>query len=374
MIQYLSVPIDSLFRTEIPSSSYNVASYELGSVFQTSSNGFITKARLYSHINEGGDHTVRLWVLNGSTYTLAAGPFTWNFSAGIRGWRTYTFPSPIAVEASRTYVISISNSSDRYFTYTNNFSYVKHGEYLRYLRSAYSALGSAPTNTSTSCYFRDVVFALSGADTLSPGTIGTAQTICYNSVPAPLTQLTAPVGGTGNYTFQWQSSPDNNIWTDIPEATLTGYAPPALTSNTYFRRTVISNTLDPVHSNSVLITVSPQITLAQLHDNITIDNNTSANFNVAVTGGASPFTINYTRNGIAQTTVTNYISGTNISTGTLTTGSYTYALTSVTDASGCSASELGTEITSHCHSICGIFIMILPMPTGAVCWQMAGIS
>ena len=152
-----------------------------------------------------------------------------------------------------------------------------------------------------------------------------------------MTQLTAPVGGTGNYTFQWQSSPDNNIWTDIPQATLTGYAPPVLTSNTYFRRTVISNTLDPVHSNSVLITVSPQITLAQLHDNITIDNNTSANFNVAVTGGASPFTINYTRNGIAQTTVTNYISGTNISTGTLTTGSYTYALTSVTDASGCSA-------------------------------------
>ena len=32
---------------------------------------------------------------------------------------------------------------------------------------------------------------------LRPGTIGTAQSICYNTAPAALTQLTAPTGGTG---------------------------------------------------------------------------------------------------------------------------------------------------------------------------------
>ena len=42
---------------------------------------------------------------------------------------------------------------------------------------------------------------------LTAGTIGTAQSICYNTVPAALTQLTAPTGGPGGYTYQWQSSP-----------------------------------------------------------------------------------------------------------------------------------------------------------------------
>ena len=335
---------DSLFRTELPSSSAHDRSYELGSEFRTLSDGYITKARLYTRVNEGGDHIVRLWVLNGSVYSLAAGPYTWNFPTGVQGWRSYTFPAPVAVNANRNYIISISNSTDHYYVIGGTPASATNGVYIRYLRGVYSTtLGSVPKNTA-SCYFRDVVFAISGAETITPGTIGAAQIICYNSAPAALIQLTAPAGGTGSYTYQWQSSPDNNVWTDIPLATLAGYAPPVLTSNTYFRRTVICGSLDPVHTNSVLISVSPQITLAQLHDNITIDNNTSANFNVAVTGGTSPFTINYTRNGVAQTAITNYISGTNISTGTLTTGTYTYALTSVTDAGVCPAQNTGTGI------------------------------
>ncbi len=65
--------------------------------------------------------------------------------------------------------------------------------------------------------------------------------------------------------------------------------------------------------------------------------NTSTNFNVDITGGTPPYTINYTRNGIAQPTINNYASGTDISTGILTTGIYNYALTSVIDANGCEA-------------------------------------
>ena len=160
-----------------------------------------------------------------------------------------------------------------------------------------------------------------------------------------MTQITAPTGGTGTYTFQWQSSPDNSAWTNISGATLSGYSPPALSASTYYRRTVTSGSYSPVNSSPVLITVSPQVTLAQLHDNISIGNNTSTNFNVVISGGTSPFTINYTRNAVAQSAITNYFSGTNISTGVLTTGVYTYALTSVTDAYGCAAQSLGTNIT-----------------------------
>ncbi len=50
-----------------------------------------------------------------------------------------------------------------------------------------------------------------------------AQTICYNTAPAALTQLTAPTGGPGAYTYQWQSSPDNSTWTSIGGATELGY-------------------------------------------------------------------------------------------------------------------------------------------------------
>ena len=95
---------------------------------------------------------------------------------------------------------------------------------------------------------------------LTAGTIGTAQTICYNTAPAALTELTAPTGGPGGYTYQWQSSPDNATWTSIGGATAVGYAPAALTVNTYYRRQVTSGTCGTVNSGSILITVYGNLT------------------------------------------------------------------------------------------------------------------
>ena len=178
---------------------------------------------------------------------------------------------------------------------------------------------------------------------LTAGSIAAAQTICYNTTPTALTQVTAPTGGTGTYTFQWQSSPDNSAWTDITGATLSDYSPPALSANTYYRRTVTSGSYTPVNSTRSDNSITAAYT-AQLHDNISIDDNTSANFNVVITGGTSPFTVNYSRNGEPQPTINNYASGTNISTGVLTTGIYTYALTSVSDANGCAAQSLGSVL------------------------------
>ena len=344
---YAQTPVATLFSTEIPSSYDKYTQYELGTEFQTLTNGLITKVRLYSNINEGGDHTIRLWLHSGSTYSLVAGPFTWNFTAGTAGWREFTLPSPVVAGANVNYIVSITNSTDRYYAKTENFSSASSNSYVRYLRGIYTtAIGSAPGSVyNASCYFRDIVFALPGAGgNLTPGTIGTAQSICYNASPSALTQITAPTGGSGVYTYQWQRSADNATWTDISGATLAGYSPPALTASTYFRRKVTSDTYTPVNSASVLITVSPQITLAQLHDNITINNNSSTNINVVISGGTSPYAINYSRNGSAQSAINNYSSGAYISTGVLTTGLYTYSLSSVTDAKGCAAQNLGTSI------------------------------
>ena len=115
--------------------------------------------------------------------------------------------------------------------------------YQELLRATYSP-GALTTNT----YFRREV--TSGAcgtvytssvlitvyDDLVAGAIGSAQTICYNTSPAGLTDDTSPTGGTGSYAYQWQSSPDNATWSNISGATSATYSPGALTTNTYFRR------------------------------------------------------------------------------------------------------------------------------------------
>ena len=142
-----------------------------------------------------------------------------------------------------------------------------------------------PVLTATTYYRRNVTSGTCGTvastsvtitvyGNLTAGTIGTLQSICYNTAPAALTQLTAPTGGTGTYTYQWQNSPDNSTWTNIGGATTTGYAPPALTSNTYYRRQVTSGTCGTVNSASILITVYGNLTAGTIGTAQTICYNT----------------------------------------------------------------------------------------------------
>ena len=49
-----------------------------------------------------------------------------------------------------------------------------------------------------------------------------------------------PTGGNGTYAYQWQSSVDNVVWTNISGATSISYDPPAVTTTTYFQRIVTS--------------------------------------------------------------------------------------------------------------------------------------
>ena len=126
------------------------------------------------------------------------------------------------------------------------------------------------------------------------GSVGTAQTICYNTTPAGITELTAPAGGTGTYSFQWQSSPNNSTWTDIPTGgTLATYSPGALTATTYFRRNVTSGTCGTLSSASVLITVYADLTAGTVGNSQTICYNATAAGLIqltAATGGTGTYT------------------------------------------------------------------------------------
>ncbi|RZK24249.1 MAG: PKD domain-containing protein, partial [Hymenobacter sp.] len=115
------------------------------------------------------------------------------------------------------------------------------------------------------CFCRETQATIVVPGPPTPGSIGASQTVCAGTPPAPLTS-TAPAGaGTGQFAYQWQSSPDNTTWTDINGATAPTYAPAALTTTTYFRRVVTSGFCAPrTPTASVAITVLPALTAGSI--------------------------------------------------------------------------------------------------------------
>ena len=80
-------------------------------------------------------------------------------------------------------------------------------------------VGDASNNIRTT----DPVRITVGSD-LVAGIISQSQSINYGSTPEALTG-TSPAGGSGSYSYQWQSSNDGLAWSDIPGANSSGYTP-----------------------------------------------------------------------------------------------------------------------------------------------------
>ena len=131
--------------------------------------------------------------------------------------------------------------------------------------------GYAPGPLAATTYFRrraasagtcgpvySNVVAITVTPALVAGSINADQTLCLGTPPA---RLFGPVatGGSGAYTYQWESSPDNTTWTAIANTNGDSYAPGPLSTTTYFRRRVSSGACAPVYSNTILITVLPAL-------------------------------------------------------------------------------------------------------------------
>lgn len=80
-------------------------------------------------------------------------------------------------------------------------------------------------------------------------------TFCGNTDPAVIAAST-PTGGSGIYTYQWQSSPDNVTFTDIAGATAITYDPPVINATTYYHRVVSSACALPSTSNAIELIMS----------------------------------------------------------------------------------------------------------------------
>lgn len=143
----------------------------------------------------------------------------------------------------------------------------------------------APGNISVTTMYRRIVVSYSCTDTsaavtisiqgsLSNINISAAQTICSGTVPLQL-DGDLPVGGSGTYTYTWESSLNNSTWTTIPSANGQDYQPTALTTSTYFRRKTIAGTCS-AYSSSILITVNP-IPVVTNKQNLNVCANSSVN-------------------------------------------------------------------------------------------------
>lgn len=120
---------------------------------------------------------------------------------------------------------------------------------------------------SVSSYFRRVVnstscpsFSNSVQITVLPAitnnTISADQNICTGTAAAALTGST-PGGGSGTYSYQWQSSLNGADWSDVLGANSVSFTPPVPTVSIYYRRSVSSGVCSNSLSNQIKITVNP---------------------------------------------------------------------------------------------------------------------
>ncbi len=108
-----------------------------------------------------------------------------------------------------------------------------------------------PSAPDTSTWYRRVVNSGACTDTsktvlikvnpvLQPGIVGDDQAFCTSGDPAAFKEKKPASGGSGSYTYHWQSSTDNISFTNIADATSATYDAPAVSQTTYYRRIVSS--------------------------------------------------------------------------------------------------------------------------------------
>ncbi|PWS27816.1 hypothetical protein DHW03_09575 [Pedobacter yonginense] len=110
---------------------------------------------------------------------------------------------------------------------------------------------------SSTCTSNSNVIQIQTVAGIANNTVSANQSICAGDLASPLTGLT-PTGGSGTYTYQWQSSLDNGVtWLDVIGATGINFAPPQPTTTILYRRLVSSGACSNNVSNQVKITVNP---------------------------------------------------------------------------------------------------------------------
>ncbi len=181
--------------------------------------------------------------------------------------QTFMTGLTLVVPAGATYGIVVSASSLRYstltagsYTISNGGGNIITGTNIGWAGAAIPAVFA----NNDRGFIGSITFESVGPCTSPPvpGTVTTTRNPACSGANFVL-GLSGGTGGTGQ-TFQWQSSPDNVSYTNIPGAT-GGTLTIAQTTSTYYRATVTCGT--PVNSAGLLITTPPLVS-----GNFTINN------------------------------------------------------------------------------------------------------
>ena len=91
------------------------------------------------------------------------------------------------------------------------------------------------------------------------GSIGNAQTICYNGDPATLTSTAAASDGDGSYVYEWfYSTTGGAPWVSIGSSNSETYDPGTLTADRWYKRAVTSCG-ETKETSAVKVTVNPSV-------------------------------------------------------------------------------------------------------------------
>jgi beta-lactam-binding protein with PASTA domain len=157
-----ATPVSLWSSSTIPSATAlsDTSSVELGVKFRSDVAGTVRGVRFYKHSTNTGTHTGTLWSSTGTK--LATATFTGETASG---WQQVTFPTPVAIAANTTYVVSYHTNVGRYSYNSAYFasSGVDNGP-LHALAGAngvyrYGTISAFPTSSFNSTnYWVDVVF------------------------------------------------------------------------------------------------------------------------------------------------------------------------------------------------------------------------
>ena len=194
--------------------------------------------------------------------------------------------STICYGGNPGYMNSQSAPSGCTGTFAYQWQYSNNGSSWSNISGATSSTYDPPTGLTSSRWYRRRVesngeykytnaIKFTVRASLNPGSINGSKTICYNSSAGTLGNASSPIGGDGNYSYQWQVSTNNSSWSNVSGATGSTYAPGNLTSTRYYRRRVYSCS-ETKYSGSVTVTVRASLNPGSINGSKTICYNSSA--------------------------------------------------------------------------------------------------
>ena len=213
---------ESLFTTHIPSSTGNAdGPYELGTVFQSDIQGYITAIRFWKDAAETGTHTGHLWTTTGQL--VAVVNFT-NETAS--GWQTQNLPTPVLISPNTSYVVSVNSAVTYVATASGLATQVVNQDLSSIVGNdgLFGTPGSFPQGSfGNANYFRDVLFVPAGftvSGTVSPSSLGKGATMTLSGAGS----ATAVASSSGTYSFTGLS---NGTYLITPSSPGLAFTPPS---------------------------------------------------------------------------------------------------------------------------------------------------